>query len=207
VQLDHVLLAVSNLAEAANELQTRHGLASLEGGRHPGWGTANAIVPLGDAYLELVTVVDAADAERSVFGAWVAGALPALVHPLGWAVRTGRLDDVADRLGLDIASGSRMTPDGRLLEWRLAGVEQAIAEPCRPFFIEWAEGAPFPGHAPVTHTAGPVAIATLELAGDAERLDTWLGRHDLPITVRPGPPAVTSLTLGGAAGRLTLTAA
>jgi hypothetical protein len=32
-----------------------------------------------------------------------------------------------------------------------AGVEQAAAEPCLPFFIEWGKETPFPGQAPVSH--------------------------------------------------------
>ena len=54
VELDHALIAVAVLATAASEIEARYGLASIEGGRHPGWGTANRIVPLGDTYLELI---------------------------------------------------------------------------------------------------------------------------------------------------------
>jgi hypothetical protein len=54
LELDHILIAVADLAAAGHEIEERHGLASIEGGRHPGWGTANRIVPLGDAYNVLV---------------------------------------------------------------------------------------------------------------------------------------------------------
>ena len=57
-ELDHVLVAVTDLAAAARAIEDEHGLRAEEGGRHPGWGTAICIVPLGDAYLELVTAVD-----------------------------------------------------------------------------------------------------------------------------------------------------
>ncbi|HEY8839814.1 MAG TPA: VOC family protein [Candidatus Dormibacteraeota bacterium] len=50
--LDHVLIAVADLAAAAREIEARHGLASIDGGRHSAWGTANRIVPVGDSYLE-----------------------------------------------------------------------------------------------------------------------------------------------------------
>jgi hypothetical protein len=160
------------------------GLASIEGGRHPGWGTANRIVPLGDAYLELVAVVDEAEAAQSAFGRWVAGAPEG---PLGWAVRTDRLDEVAARLGLAVSDGSRVRRDGRLIQWRLAGVDEAAAEPCLPFFIEWAPGTTLPGHGHEGRIDG------LELVGDAARLRDWLGDHDLPITVRSGPPAVAAI--------------
>ena len=179
---------------------------SVDGGRHPGWGTANRIVPLGDAYLELVTVVDHAEAGRSAFGSWVARALPALLRPLGWAVRTDRLDAVADRLGLAVDAGSRVTRDGRLVEWRLAGVDEASAEPMLPFFIEWADATSLPGHASVRHRAGPTSVVRLELAGDAERLAHWLGANELPISVRAGAPAVEGVVLTAAAREIALSA-
>jgi hypothetical protein len=199
LELDHVVIAVADLAGAAKEIETRHGLASVEGGRHPGWGTANRIVPLGDAYLELVAVVDDAEAAQSPFGRWVAAAHPTIVRPLGWAVRTQRLDDVARRLRLTIAAGSRADRNGRLVRWRLAGVEEAAAEPSLPFFIEWGPGTSPPGRAPATHRAGAVQISELQLSGNPERLAAWLGPHRLPIAVRPGAPALTSIVVGGAA--------
>src|SRR5918999_6293720 len=105
LELDHVLIAVADLAAAAREIEARHGLASIEGGRHPGWGTANRIVPLGEAYLELVAIVDEAEAAQSPFGRWVAAVHPTLPRPLGWAVRTHELDDLARRLDLTVATG------------------------------------------------------------------------------------------------------
>jgi hypothetical protein len=123
VELDHVVIAVKDLGIAAKELESRYGLASLEGGHHPDWGTANRIVPLGGNYLELIAVVDEASAARSVMGAWVTRADPALAQPLGWAVRTNNLDDVARRLSLAVSSGSRLTRYGQVLRWRVAGLE------------------------------------------------------------------------------------
>lgn len=76
LHLDHVLVAVPDLNAAGREIEVRHGLSSIEGGRHPAWGTANRIVPLGDSYLELVAVVDAAMAAESVFGRWVMSGFP-----------------------------------------------------------------------------------------------------------------------------------
>jgi hypothetical protein len=77
-------------------------------------------VPLGETYLELVTVIDEAEAAQSPFGSWVADAHPALARPLGWAVRTDALDDVARRLGLAVRANSRATQSGQLLRWRVA---------------------------------------------------------------------------------------
>jgi Glyoxalase-like domain len=197
------VIAVSDLEAAAHELEGRYGLASVEGGRHPGWGTANRIVPLGDAYLELVSVVDEREAALSAFGRWVEGASKR-VRPLGWAVRTQELDDVARRLGLTIGAGSRMDRAGRPLRWRHAGVDRAVTEPSLPFFIQWGDGTPFPGHAPTNHRIGAVRIDELRLAGDADRLAGWLGSHHLPIVLHEGAPAVTGVVLTGSAGAILL---
>jgi len=207
VKLDHVLIAVADLEDAAREIEARYGLASVEGGRHPGWGTANRIVPLGDTYIELVAVVDQAEAARSSFGSWVDRAHPAPLHPLGWAVRTDRLEEIARRLGLAVSANSRATGDGRVLRWRVAGIERAAAEPSLPIFVEWGEGTPVPGQSRISHPAGPMVITKLRLEGDSDRLASWLGTQDLPITVRPGRPAVTKIVLSGARGEIILEAA
>jgi hypothetical protein len=186
LELDHVLIAVGDL-EAAGDLP------SVPGGRHPGWGTANRIVPLGETYLELIAVVDPAEAARTPFGRWVAAS-----HGLlGWAVRTGDIDAVAARLQLDVGGGSRVRGDGRVLSWRLAGVEQAVAEPHLPFFIQWGEGTELPGSG-----GGAFRLAGLELRGDPARLAEWLGDHELPVEIADGEPAVTRVVLSGPDGRM-----
>jgi hypothetical protein len=189
VELDHVLIAAADLDVVARQFETEHGLASVVGGRHPGWGTANRIVPLGATYLELVAVVDEAEASRSAFGRWVAASRSGA--PFGWAVRTPDLDAVAGRLGLTLHDGTRLAPDGRRLTWRMAGIERAAAEPSLPFVIEWGTDTPFPG------AAGTHVDVSLQLRGDARRVTDWLGQHQLPITVRPGEEAVESVTVGG----------
>jgi Glyoxalase-like domain len=199
VQLDHVLIAVADLADAAQRLEARHGLASLEGGRHKGLGTANRIVPLGDTYLELVAVVDEAEAAESVFGSWVAsGQIPRL---LGWCVRARDLDTIASRLGLSIADGSRTRADGTVLRWRMAGLEQSAREPSLPFFIEWGPGTPYPGLTPIEHRIGAPRIEELGLYGDPDRLAHWLGGENLPVAIHQGDPAVQSIVLASDAGQ------
>jgi hypothetical protein len=204
VELDHVLIAVTDLATVAREIQARCGLACVEGGRHPGWGTANRIVPLGTSYLELIAVVDQARAADSSVGRWVASGASRLGRPLGWAVRTGELDKVAGRLGLTVSSGSRVAPTGEVLRWRSAGIEQAATESSLPFFIEWAAGTRLPGTTAVAHPAAPARISKLLLEGDPSRLGAWLGNHALPILVRAGSPAVVAVVLSAATGETVL---
>ena len=189
MELDHVLIAVADLDAAARQVEARFGLASVEGGRHQGLGTANRIVPLGETYLELVAVVDDAEAEASGFGSWVTGGdLPRL---LGWCVRTDDLDEVADRLGLTIANGSRARPDGTVLNWRMAGLELSAEEPSLPFFIEWGADTPYPGEA----LAQSATIDELRLQGDPRRVARWVGDADVPISVREGRSELQSVVL------------
>jgi hypothetical protein len=195
LMVDHVLLAVDDLAEAAVVLNERYGLASAEGGHHPRWGTANRIIPVGTAYLELIAVVDPERARDSAIGRWVTNARVGIVQPLGWAVRTVAIDDVARCLDLEIESGSRATPDGRLLQWRLTGIERAAADPALPFFIEWGSGTPHPSQLVVTHRAGSVEFGRVELRGDGDRLAAWLRDDHLPLLTEPGPSSVTRIML------------
>jgi len=205
VELDHVLIAVADLAEAGAALESRHGLTAIEGGRHDAWGTANRIVPLGGAYLELIAVVDEDQARPTDFGRWVLGHGTRFGRPLGWAVRTDDIDAVAGRLGLVIGSGSRPDREGRPVRWRSAGLERAVAEPSHPFFIEWDPETVHPGRAAVTHPAGSVRVAGLELSGDEDGLRGWLGGPaPIPVTVGSGPPGVERVLLEGDHGGFAL---
>jgi len=204
MELDHVLIAVADLAAAGREIEVRHGLSSVEGGRHPAWGTANRIVPLGDSYLELVGVVDAAQAAGNAFGRWVTSGLGGSARPLGWAVRTSQLDEIARRLNLTVHVGSRATPSGEQLRWRSAGMEQATAEPSLPFFIEWAPKSKLPGDAAIRHRAGTARIDRLSLSADLGRLAGWLGKHQLPIVARAGMPGLTTIFISSDAGEISI---
>jgi hypothetical protein len=190
--IDHVIVPVTDLAREAATLETRYGLTSVEGGRHPAWGTANWIVPLDDTYLELVAVVDDEAAARSDFGRWIAAAAPG--RPLGWAVRTDAIEAVGRRLGQPVVPGSRTTPTGARITWQSVGLDVAVREPGLPFFIQWADGMPLPGSVTVSHPDGLATLTGLSVGADAARLTDWLGDHDLPIEVT-GPSGTSAMTL------------
>jgi len=194
VQVDHIVIGVRDLDNAEALFEDRYGLTTIEGGRHPGWGTANRLVPLGAAYLELVTVVDQAEASSSDFGRWVSSMLEGNSR-FGCAVRTDDLDSTAARLGLEVAEGSRRSRDGQLLQWRIAGVAQAARDSSLPFFIQWGAGTPLPGRATVVHRAGDVVLGELTINGNERRLHEWLGTSSLPIRVTPGTQGVARFTV------------
>ncbi len=181
LRFDHVILTVGDLDRAAAGLSARHGLTSVPGGRHPGHGTANRIVPLGPDYLELMAVVDAREAAQSAMGRWVAGRGDTGEAPGGLCLRTSSIDVVAARLGLTVRAMSRQRPDGVVLAWRLAGLDEMVNEGV-PFFIQWeVTGTDHPGGATADHISSPEGIAWVELGGDPERVAQWLGHHDLDI--------------------------
>jgi hypothetical protein len=195
MEIDHVLIGVTDLGPSAAAVEKQLGVTSVEGGRHPAWGTANRIVPLGDSYLELLAVVDRATASRTAFGRWVVGGASERGRPIGWAVRVDDIEAQARRLGLTVSPGSRARPDGRIIRWRTTGIEAAAADPSLPFFIQWSDETDLPGRLPLTDTVDQVRLARLVIDGDADRIGTWLGDHRMPVDVRPGHSAIAQVVL------------
>ena len=198
MHIDHVILAASTRLHETPRLPAGYGLEMSVGGEHPNWGTCNWIVALGDAYLELVGVVDERVARASSFGSRILES--ADQELIGWAVRPDDLDATAARLGLEVGEGSRTRPSGERVEWRMAGLDEATERPWLPFFIAWRDPAAFPGATP----SPPARIVRLELEGDADELSDWLGPNSLPLDVRAGNAGVTAVVLDGPQGTIVL---
>jgi hypothetical protein len=201
-KIDHVVIAVRDLARASDELFARHGLGSVAGGRHDAWGTANRLVPIGDQYLELLAVEDQASQ-----------------HPLAMAVREVsahgdrfmgvccEVDDigaVADRLGTTVMPGHRQLPDGGDVSWQLTGLEDALTKSL-PFFIQWGAGREKRmGNDAVTHRIQPQAITRVDLGGDEATLDAWLGERSPALNPVGGAPGVRAVFIDTSDGELVL---
>jgi hypothetical protein len=187
LELDHVLIAVPDLEEGARWLAAAQGLTAVPGGRHPGRGTANMIVPLGSSYLELITVVNPAEADQRPFSL-VPEALSRGWRFAGWAVRTAELDDAAARWrgeGVEVMGpfdGARRRPDGAVLRWRTW--HEASGGTALPFLIEWdVPPGEHPAERAVQHPAGDPRIELVELvAVDPNRVRAILG-DSLPYSV------------------------
>ena len=205
LRIDHVVYAVRDLEEAAARFRTEFGLDSLVGGRHAGWGTANRIVPLGDQYLELIGVVDEAEAAATTFGRSV---LERTEAGEGWYTIAVASDDVVligERLGLEVDAGSRERPDGEVLRWRMAGLDDPRREPWMPFFLTWD----VPGRC----TRGALGRATASVpraspgsrsAATQSALPAWLGDEELPIRVTSDEPQIRRVALATADGELVI---
>jgi hypothetical protein len=197
-----VIYATADLDAEAERWRRELGLDSVPGGRHARWGTANRIVPLGEDYVELAAVVDEDAARTNPFG------VALLERPGSWlgpVVATDDLDDVAGRLGLAIGDGSRTRPDGETLRWRSAGFDDPRREWWMPFFIAWdVPPSLHPGRASASHERDVRGIVSVEIAGDADRLDAWTGGAPLPFVVVPGPGEIRSVTIATAGGDLVI---
>jgi Glyoxalase-like domain len=205
LRLDHVGYAVRDLDEAAVSFREDLGLDSVVGGRHVGLGTANRIIPLGGQYIELIGVVDRAEAEASGFGRSV---IERTVEHDGWLLMVASCDDVdveAARLGLDVQAGTRTRPDGNEIRWRMAGIDDPRREPWMPFFITWdISDELYPGRQRASHSIRADGIAWIEVGGDARRLRDWAGGEGLPIRVVDDVPGIHRVALSTADGELVI---
>jgi hypothetical protein len=138
-RLVQAIVLVTDLGAARAQMESL-GFTVLEGGRHPGRGTANLIVPFGRQYLELLAVVDEAEALESAQGRPVLAALsgrgPGLAR---WSVEPGDIEVASARVGRPIERRQRILPDGRAVRWRSVGVDEAWAEPWRCAFMSWVD--------------------------------------------------------------------
>ncbi len=142
--LDHILLGSNDLSAGIAFVEEQTGVRAAIGGVHPGRGTRNALLSLGERrYLEIIAP-DPAQDKVPDFAAPLLQKLKSLSTPrlVGWADHPGSIEALAARLkAAGIAfdgprDGSRARPDGRLLKWKtlnLADDRNGIL----PFFIEW----------------------------------------------------------------------
>jgi hypothetical protein len=202
LRIDHVVRTVPELNDAATRLFDRYGLASVPGGRHAGWGTGNRLIPLGNDYVELISVVDRAEAEETDFGRTMLERIAEGEQWFAVCLADDDLDATAARLGLTIDPGSRLLPGGVVVRWRSAGLDDAKREPWLPFFIEWDVPPDLhPGRGSAAHRVHVTGIAWVELAGALSKLRDWVGGADVPFRMVEGTPGIRAVGIGTAEGR------
>lgn len=195
-EIDHVLLATTDLRHGERQLWRGYGLSCVPGGRHERWGTANLIVPIGNQYLELVAVEERELAATSLLGrAVLAVADRDRLTPIGLCLRSPDLAATAARLGREPEPGSRLRPDGTEVRWASVGMEHAFGPLRLPFFIAWDDLAQHPSSMVADHRIAPREIACVEVGGSQETLTEHLGERIPGVLAVGGGPGVRSLTL------------
>jgi hypothetical protein len=123
LELDHLVIAATDLDSGEAWLSERLGVPLSSGGQHPGWGTHNRLLQLGGGtYLELIAIDPSQPApalprpfrldERTLRERLAQS--PQLVH---WIVRTDDLDGTLAGLNYDPGPVSPMTRGA--LRWRI----------------------------------------------------------------------------------------
>ncbi len=153
--VDHLLLGTPDLDLGMSLVREKTGISPIVGGIHPGAGTRNALLPLGNQYLEII----APDPAQKVYSFRMD--LRTLREPrlITWAALTNDIDATSQKAkleGLSVigpADGSRSKPDGVLLTWKTLSVENSLASATVlpvPFFIQWGKGVQHPSRDLVT---------------------------------------------------------
>jgi len=205
LRFDHVILAVADLDAAAKLIFEKVGLGSVPGGRHTGMGTANRIIPLGPDYIELMGIVDDDHAARSPLGRWIARRLAIREGISAFCLGTESIDAVGRRLRLNPEPMERTAPDGTSLGWRLAGLEAAMADPCKPFFIQWdVPPEMHPGRMAADHQVVPLGISWVDVSGDPGVIPAWIGADSLDVRITPGESGIFGVGVRTNAGELVL---
>ena len=146
--LDHILLGAPELQAGIDFVEKRTGVRATFGGVHPGRGTQNALLSLGERrYLEIIAPDPAQPGVKNP----IASNLHSLTEPrlVGWAAHPGNLASFAEKLKaahIDFhgpTPGSRNRPDGQLLKWQIVSLADT-ASGLLPFFIEWGQDSVHP---------------------------------------------------------------
>ena len=208
MQLDHLSFAAGpeGLDETTRRLGGQLGAPFTDGGFHPRFGTRNQILPLvGGKYLEVVEVLDHPASEKAPFGQAVRARSSDGGGWLGWVVSVDDLAPYEERLGRAAVEGSRHRPDGTQLRWQQLGVRGTQSDPQLPFFVRWLSD---PVYHPSTGLAAvpvpEVSLLKLEIAGDHDRVDEWLGGKtnliledvDIDWVAPHGQPGVVAAVFG-----------
>jgi hypothetical protein len=183
-RLDHILLGVPDLKSGVQAFEQATGVAPVYGGKHPGRGTENALVSLGDGiYLELIAPQPKPDADTALTRRLAALAQPALIT---WAAQTDDIDTLHSRLlhaGFHPSPptpGARVTPNGARLEWTTLDTDVETA----PFFIQWSASTVHPSRT----SPGGCALKSFEVeAPNAAELNRMLAAAQIGVTVKHSP--------------------
>ncbi len=205
--IDHLVYGAPELGAAVDDLERRLGVRAAPGGKHPGAGTHNALLSLGDdCYLEIIAPDPEQEppTDRSMpFG------IDKLIEPclVTWALRVANVQAAVDRARrMDYDPGdprpmSRSTPDGQTLAWTLTRAPKTVGDGLVPFLINWGE-TPHPAR------SAPGGCQLVRLRAEHHEaptvMDALLALDTMDMTVIPGPVPVLVALLETPKGQLEL---
>ena len=195
-RVDHLVYTTEDLERGIAAIEALLGVRAIRGGRHPQWGTCNALLALGERrYLEIIAPdpVLAAPSTGRPFGL-DAGAGSRLA---AWAANGSGLEGIraaAAARGValgNVQTGSRLAPGGALLEWTLTDLRVLVAEGVVPFLIDWGT---MPHPALVAPKGATLTALRIEHP-DAERVSGMLHAIgcELPVGAARSPAIIAEI--------------
>jgi hypothetical protein len=140
--IDHLIFTAATLEQGMDEIEKRLGVRPVPGGRHPDFGTHNALLSLGNStYLEVMAPDPHLQAPaKGVLFQNVYQRPPGLTT---WVYRFSNLQEKifnvkSSELEIgDVLPGNRQKPDGTVLSWQLTDPYAFPLQGAIPFLIDW----------------------------------------------------------------------
>jgi hypothetical protein len=201
--LDHILLGCNDLDQGIALVEEKTGVRAAFGGVHPGRGTQNALLSLGERrYLEIIAPDPAQPGVKNP----IASNLHSLAEPrlIGWAAHPGSVSAFAEKLRAarikfeGPTPGSRKRPDGQLLKWQIVSLADT-ASGLLPFFIEWGQNSVHPS---VDAPKGCALLGFTAETPDPEKLLATLKVLNLDLPVKKGEKPRLHAVISGPKGNL-----
>jgi len=139
--IDHLVYTAPSLEEGMNHIEKLLGMRPSIGGKHYNWGTHNALLSIGNAYLEIVAPCP--ELEHPERGLWLNHFFQKPPQLATWALQTNTINELRTQAiaqGIDlgeIQSGQREKPDGTMLKWQLTDPYALLQNGTLPFLINW----------------------------------------------------------------------
>jgi hypothetical protein len=195
-RVDHLVYAAADLDRGIAEVERLLGVRAGIGGRHPLWGTRNALASLGSSsYLEII----APDPDQlpGAGGRPFGLDAPGSSRLVGWAAKGSELANLRNTAGQQgvelgkVLSGSRIQPNGANLTWMLTDPRRVVADGIAPFFIDWGESP----HPALFASQGATLVGLRAEHPDADRVCRMLRliAVDLPVSAGPIPVLMASI--------------
>jgi len=202
-RLDHLIWAAGDLDAGIDALEALSGVRAAVGGRHPGFGTRNALAGLGPGlYLEILAPDPTQDRAGTLGGLIEAYDRPGLI---GWAATGTDLSGLAAHLpALGLASPGavameRTRPDGVRLAWSILGIGGHDFGVLVPFLIDWQDSP----HPSLVAPAGLTLVSFSLRSPKSDDVRRLLGTLGIAAAVSAGEPQLAA-TISGPKGSFAL---
>jgi hypothetical protein len=204
IKLDHILWGAADLDTATKLIADVTGVTPVTGGSHPGFGTRNRLLSLGQGrFFEVIAPDPAQDLAGNRGGRLAAMPAPRLIAFALQASGLAPLRGAADRLGVPVRGPVTMTrrrPDGVQLAWTILYLGEP-GDDAIPFVIDWGSSQ----HPSETTPTGCTLKSFTALHPDRDRLARIYDGLGIPVEVRLAPAPGFIAHLDTPRGELVLT--